>query len=84
MRKDEIVEALETHLQQNATELQRNSTFDPYYSIRQTPYKMARRSTAVDSDEAGMKSVVRGRGRRATQVKSEPKFVNTSRAARDN
>lgn len=78
MRKDEIVEALDGHLQQNATSLHRNGTFEPYYGMRQqTPGRPSRKSMAagLDSDEPEVKSVVRGRGRRATQIKSEPKSV---------
>ncbi|TKA70863.1 hypothetical protein B0A55_04976 [Friedmanniomyces simplex] len=72
-RKDEIVEALEKHLQQNATRLSRNPTFEPYYGTRRTPYKPRSSSTmvGVTSEDGEVKSVVKGRGRRSTAVKQE-------------
>ena len=73
LKKDEIVENLESHLQANATRLSRNSTFEGYFGTRRTPFK-ARSSSAAGgatSDDGEVKSVVKGRGRRTTQVKQE-------------
>lgn len=75
LRKDEIVERLEGYLQQNATRLSRNLTFEPYYGSgsRRTPFK-ARSSSATgltSGEDAEVKSVVKARGRRTTKVKQE-------------
>ncbi|KAK1065790.1 hypothetical protein LTR74_007671 [Friedmanniomyces endolithicus] len=72
-RKDDIVEALENHLQKNATRLSRNASFEPYYGTRKTPSKARSSSTmvGVTSDDSEAKSVVKGRGRRPTAVKQE-------------
>lgn len=77
-RRDEILDALDTYLQQNATRLSRNSTFEPYYGVRRTPFKARSSSTVpgVTSDDGEVKSVVRGRGRRATKVKQELEYVS--------
>lgn len=78
MKKDDIVDALDAYLQRNQTRLARNATFEPYYGARRTPYKTAGRpsgGSGVTSDEGEMKSVVRGRGRRATKVKQEVECV---------
>ena len=72
-RKDELVETLDTYLQQNATRLSRNSTFEPYYGTRRTPFK-ARSSSAAgltSGDDNEVKSGVKARGRRTTKVKHE-------------
>lgn len=72
MRKDEILENLEGHLQANATRLSRNSAFEGYFGTRRTPGKARSTSTGnVTSDDGEVKSVVKGRGRRTTKVKSE-------------
>lgn len=66
------MENLESHLQANATRLSRNSTFDGYFGTRRTPFKPRSSSAAgVTSDDGEVKSVVKGRGRRQTKVKSE-------------
>lgn len=72
-RKDDIVEALENHLQKNATRLSRNASFEPYYGTRKTPSKarLSGTTVGVTSDESEAKSVVKGRGRRPTAVKQE-------------
>lgn len=68
LNKPDIVEALDEHLQNNQTRLQNEDAFEAYYgATRRTPYKV--RDT---SDGGDVKSIVRGRGRRATKVKSEP------------
>ncbi|RMX77172.1 hypothetical protein D0868_16666, partial [Hortaea werneckii] len=74
-RKDSIVSALDTFLQANASRLSQNPAFEPYFGPRsRTPFK-ARSSSAAGNatsdDGEGVKSVVRGRGRRATRVKEE-------------
>ncbi|RMY67394.1 hypothetical protein D0862_15092 [Hortaea werneckii] len=74
-RKDSIVSALDTFLQANASRLSQNAAFEPYFGPRsRTPFK-ARSSSAAGNatsdDGDGVKSVVRGRGRRATRVKEE-------------
>ncbi|RMX72299.1 hypothetical protein D0869_14759 [Hortaea werneckii] len=74
-RKDSIVSALDTFLQANASRLSQNAAFEPYFGPRsRTPFK-ARSSSAAGNatsdDGEGVKSVVRGRGRRATRVKEE-------------
>ncbi|KAK4541630.1 hypothetical protein LTR36_007774 [Oleoguttula mirabilis] len=76
-RKDEIVDALDTYLQQHVTRLSRNNLFEPYYAVRRTPFKVRSSSAmpGVTSDDGEVKSVVRGRGRRATRVKEELEFV---------
>lgn len=77
LRKDEIIENLEGHLQANATRLSRNSTFEGYYgAARRTPFK-PRGSTegGVTSDDGEVKSVVKARGRRTTKVKSEIEYA---------
>lgn len=78
-RRDEISTALENHLQANATRLSRNPTFQPYFGSRsRTPFKTRSSSTVeggVVSDDAEVRSVVRGRGRRATKVKQELEYV---------
>jgi hypothetical protein len=53
----------------NETRLSSNEAFDAFYQPRRTPHKIR-----DNSDDAEVKSVVRGRGRRATtsKVKSEP------------
>ncbi|OQO06939.1 hypothetical protein B0A48_07505 [Cryoendolithus antarcticus] len=72
MRRDEMVEQLDKHLQTNSTRLGGNQTFDSYYGMRRTPFKPRGESIApVTSDDAGARSVVRARGMRASQVKSE-------------
>ncbi|KAF7190083.1 hypothetical protein HII31_08414 [Pseudocercospora fuligena] len=78
LRKDEIVETLDEYLQNNRTRLQSNSAFDGYWVTKRgtTPFK-PRESTAAFVPEAvedavnEVKSVVKGRGRRATKVKQE-------------
>lgn len=67
--KPDIVEALDAHLQMNETRLSRQSVFEPFFQARRTPHKVR-----DNSDDSEVKSVVRGRGRRATtsKVKSEP------------
>ncbi|KAK5116607.1 hypothetical protein LTR85_009232 [Meristemomyces frigidus] len=72
-RKDELVDALDVYLQQNATRLSRMNVFEPYYGVRRTPFKMRSSSAGagLTSDDGEVKSVVRGRGRRATKVKEE-------------
>ncbi|KAI6792382.1 hypothetical protein KC358_g17596, partial [Hortaea werneckii] len=74
-RKDSIVSALDTFLKANASRLSQNAAFEPYFGPRsRTPFK-ARSSSAAGNatsdDGEGVKSVVRGRGRRATRVKEE-------------
>jgi len=79
LKKDDIVDALDAHLKQNQTRLARNATFEPYYGVRRTPYKTVGRPSGVSgvtSDEGEVKSVVRGRGRRATKVKQELECVS--------
>jgi hypothetical protein len=86
LRKDEIVEALDSHLQQNATRLSRNATFAPYYDVRRTPFKSRGPGNGVTSGEEDgeVKSVVKGRGRRATRVKQEFEYIHpTSDQSRD-
>jgi hypothetical protein len=63
------VDALDDYLQANKTRLSRNEAFEPFYQPRRTPHKVR-----DNSDDGEVKSVVRGRGRRATasKVKSEP------------
>ncbi|KAK3721965.1 hypothetical protein LTR37_002781 [Vermiconidia calcicola] len=72
LRKDELVENLDTYLRANATRLSRNATFEPYYGTRRTPFK-ARSSSAAGaiSEDGELKSVVKARGRRTTQVKQD-------------
>ena len=67
--KPDLVDALDEFLQVNETRLSGNETFDPFYQPRRTPHKVR-----DNSDDGEVKSVVRGRGRRATtsKVKSEP------------
>ncbi|CAK4033707.1 hypothetical protein DOTSEDRAFT_69097 [Lecanosticta acicola] len=80
LRKDEIVENLNAHLQQNATALSRVRAFEDYYGKRRaTPGRPPRESTAAflpRADEveveAEVKSVVKRGGKRATKVKPEP------------
>lgn len=79
LRKDEIVENLENHLQANATRLSRNSTFEGYYgSSRRTPFKARGSSVGggATGDDGEVKSVVKGRGRRVTKVKSEIEYAS--------
>lgn len=72
-----MVENLHDFLQNNATRLANNASLGGYYGTstnRRTPYK-AREEVLVSSDEpevTEVKSVVRGRGRRATKIKQEP------------
>ncbi|RMY54742.1 hypothetical protein D0864_13900 [Hortaea werneckii] len=74
-RKDSIVSALDTFLQANASRLSQNAAFEPYFGPRsRTPFKVRSSSAAgnaTSDDGEGVKSVVRGRGRRATRVKEE-------------
>lgn len=76
LKKDEIVENLHDFLQHNATRLAHNASLEGYYGTavgRRTPFKA--RDEAISSDEPEVtetKSVVRGRGRRATKIKQEP------------
>ncbi|EMC96714.1 hypothetical protein BAUCODRAFT_34099 [Baudoinia panamericana UAMH 10762] len=71
--KEDIVDSLDAYLRQNATQLAHNSAFEQYYGSRRTPYKARSSSATVDmtADDAEVKSVVKGRGRRATKVKQE-------------
>lgn len=77
LKKDEIVENLHEYLQHNATRLSHNASLEGYYGSgvgRRTPFK-TRGDEAISSDEpevTEVKSVVRGRGRRATKIKQEP------------
>nr|POE61055.1 hypothetical protein CFP56_64764 [Quercus suber] len=79
LRKDEILEALEQHLDANARVLSRDSRFEGFYRTARSPVKSSARSNATaaaaapaPADDSGeVRSVVRGRGRRATQVKEE-------------
>lgn len=73
MKKDDLVDALDTYLQANATRLASNRTFEPYYGTRRTPFKPRSSSAAggMTSDDGEVKSVVKARGRRTTKVKSE-------------
>lgn len=76
LRKDEIVENLEGHLQANATRLSRNSAFEGYFGTRRTPFKAQGSSGGgVTSDDGEVKSVVKARGRRQTKVKSEIEYA---------
>lgn len=77
-RKDDLVDNLDKHLQANATRLGRNSSFQPYFDTRRTPFK-ARASSAggVTSDDGEVKSVVKARGRRTTKVKSETEYARS-------
>lgn len=83
-RKDEIVDALDTYLQQNRTRLAKTSAFEPYYEVRRTPFKARSSSDAagLTSDDGGVKSVVRGGGRRATKVKEEFEYASKHNARR--
>lgn len=76
MRKDLLVENLDNYLKQNATRLSSNTSFEPYYGTRRTPFK-ARSSSAmgVTSDDGEVKSVVKARGRRTTKVKQETEYA---------
>ena len=67
--KPDLVDALDDYLQVNETRLSGNEAFDPFYQPHRTPYKVR-----GNSEDEKVKSVVRGRGRRATtsKVKSEP------------
>lgn len=67
--KPELVDALDEYLLANETRLSSNEAFDAFYQPRRTPHKIR-----DNSDDVEVKSVVRGRGRRATtsKVKSEP------------
>lgn len=69
--KPDVVEALDTFLQNNEARFSDDDRFDGYYLSRKTPRKSA--PDASDSGEA-LRSVVRGRGRKSTmpKVKSEP------------
>ena len=74
MKKDEIVESLEDHLQANATRLSRNAIFEGYYGVsvpRRTPAKARSPSRAGTGSDVDVKSVVTARGRRTTKIKSE-------------
>lgn len=75
LRKDEIIEKLDTYLQvpSNATRLASNEKFEPYYgSSRRTPFKpRASAGGATSGDEPEVRSVVKGRGKLATAVKKE-------------
>jgi hypothetical protein len=73
LRKDELIENLDEYLQQNATRLTRNPSFEPYYGTRRTPFKARSSSAAgaVTSDDGEVKSIVKARGRRTTKVKQE-------------
>jgi hypothetical protein len=65
------VDALEIHLQANALRFANDPKFEDFYATtRRTPYKGTRSTVDVDDNE--VKSVVRERGRRSTQVKPEP------------
>lgn len=79
MRKDELIDALDEHLQKNSTGLTGLTAFEPYYGTRRTPGRPRESggTGGVTSDEGGeVKSVVRGRGKRPTKVKSEPECVH--------
>lgn len=80
-RKDDLIEALEQQLQQNEASLSRNPVFENYYGTRRTPFPArtsagngvssgAAATTAGGSASEGtdVKSVVKARGRRVTQV----------------
>ena len=76
LRKDELIEALDGHLQKNATRLSGKSSFEPYFGTRRTPFKARSSSAAgVTSDDGEVKSVVKARGRRTTKVKPENEYV---------
>lgn len=71
LNKPDIIDALDGFLQTNSSRLQHDPTFEPFFLTRRTPHKARDNS---NSDEGEVKSVVRGRGRRATKVKSEPEY----------
>ena len=74
LRKDELIEKLDTHLQANSTRLSRNASFQTYFDTRRTPFKQRASSAGgagVTSDDGEVKSVVKARGRRTTKVKQE-------------
>ena len=72
-RKDDLVENLDKHLQANATRLARNSSFQPYFDTRRTPFKPRASSAGggITSGDDEVKSVVKARGRRTTKVKPD-------------
>ncbi|USW50320.1 Putative glutathione transferase 3 [Septoria linicola] len=76
-RKDDIVENLNDYLQTNSTRLAREPAFSGYFGTRSTPGRPSRASASdllpdsVDDVVEEVKSVVKSRGRRATQVKQE-------------
>lgn len=73
-RKDEIVEALEQHLNTNATRLSRRAEFEGFYRSFKSPVKgrLSTAAGAATSDDSGeTKSIVRRRARPATKVKEE-------------
>ena len=84
-RGADLIEALDKHLAQNASTLSTNSAFEHYYGTRRTPF-VARTSaahasssgapTGASSDGAAdVKSVVKARGKRVTQVKDEVEYA---------
>lgn len=76
VRKDDLIDNLDKYLQANSTRLARNTSFQPYFDTRRTPFK-ARSSSAgaVTSDDGEVKSVVKARGRRTTKVKPEVEYA---------
>lgn len=82
LRKDDIIEALDAHLRENATRLSNNASFQGYFGARaSTPFKSRQsvapaEATAVSSGDDAVKSVVKARGRKPTKVKQEPEYVS--------
>lgn len=76
LRKDELASLLEEHLNDNATTLRRDPSFNDYYGRTSSPTK---RDAAPTSD-GEVKTVIRKR--RVVKVKSEPDaYVNYERPA---
>lgn len=71
MKKDELVTALDDHLQTNATRLSRKEEFQNYYQRTGSPVKRDAGASAAMNSDGEIRSVVRARGRRATTVKQE-------------